>query len=160
MFSALIFQNASVTGGFDGIIVKSPRLFGLDLDPLDHPQRYAGLLPVGENDQLVGMISDRDIAVRAVAQGKGPDTPIREVMTPDVKYCFEDEDTEHVARKMGDQQIRRLPVMSRDKRLVGILSLGDLTSIEPSATVAQGLAGISRPVGAHSQKTDSQGPNE
>jgi hypothetical protein len=52
----------------------------------------AGVLPVGENDQLVGMITDRDIAIRGIAQGKGPDTPVREVMTADVKYCFEDED--------------------------------------------------------------------
>ena len=116
----------------------------------------AGLLPVGEDDRLVGMISDRDIAIRAVAQGKGPDTPIRDVMTPGVKYCFDDEDTDHVLRNMGDQQIRRLPVMSRDKRLVGILSLGDLTATEQSATVGDGLAEISRPGGAHSQKTDSR----
>jgi CBS domain-containing protein len=119
----------------------------------------AGLLPVAENDRLIGMISDRDIAVRAVAQGKGPDTPVREVMTRDVKYCFDDEDTDQVARNMGDQQIRRLPVVNREKRLVGILSLGDLTSVAESGTVAEGLAGISRPGGAHSQKGASQSPN-
>ena len=86
----------------------------------------AGVLPVSENDQLVGMITDRDIAVRAIAQGKGPQTSVGEVMTSDVKYCFENEDTDHVARNMADQQVRRLPVVNRDKRLVGILSLGDV----------------------------------
>jgi len=86
----------------------------------------AGVLPVGESDRLVGMITDRDIAVRAVALGKGPKTPVREVMTSDVKYCFDDQDTEEVAQNMGDLQVRRLPVVNRDKRLVGVLSLGDL----------------------------------
>ena len=86
----------------------------------------AGVLPVSENDQLVGMITDRDIAVRAIAQGKGPLTSVGEVMTSDVKHCFENEDTDHVARNMADQQVRRLPVVNRDKRLVGILSLGDV----------------------------------
>src|SRR4051812_23405788 len=67
----------------------------------------AGVVPVGENDQLVGMITDRDIAVRAVAQGKGPDTKVREVMTSDVKYCFEDDDTDQVCRTMAESQVRR-----------------------------------------------------
>ena len=86
----------------------------------------AGAVPVGENDRLVGMITDRDIAIRAVAEGKGPDTPVREVMSTEVKYVFDDEDLEHVAKNMGDIQVRRLPVVNRDKRLVGIVSLGDL----------------------------------
>ena len=67
----------------------------------------AGVLPVSENDQLVGMITDRDIAVRAIAQGKGPQTSVGEGMTSDVKYCFENEDTDHVARNMADQQVPR-----------------------------------------------------
>jgi CBS domain-containing protein len=111
----------------------------------------AGLLPVGENDRLVGMISDRDIAIRAVARGKGPQTQVRDVMTADVKYCFEDEDTEDVIRNMADQQVRRLPVLSRDKRLVGILSLGDLAATESPGIAGEALAGISMPGGAHSQ---------
>ena len=86
----------------------------------------AGIMPVREGDRLVGMITDRDIAVRAVAQGRGPDTPVREVMTDEVKYCFEDDDTDAVARNMAEIQVRRLPVLTRDKRLVGIISLGDL----------------------------------
>jgi CBS domain-containing protein len=111
----------------------------------------AGVLPVGDNDRLVGMITDRDIAVRAVAQGKGPQTPVREVMTAEVKYCFDDEDTEHVARSMSDQQVRRLPVVNRDKRLVGILSLGDLAIMQGGAPAGEALAGISQPGGQHSQ---------
>jgi CBS domain-containing protein len=111
----------------------------------------AGVLPVGENDRLVGMITDRDIAVRAVAQGKGPDTPVREVMTADVKYCFDDEDTDQVARNMGDQQIRRLPVVNRDRRLVGILSLGDLAVMQGGQPAGEALTDISRPGGEHSQ---------
>jgi CBS domain-containing protein len=111
----------------------------------------AGLLPVGEDDRLVGMISDRDIAIRAVARGKGPQTQVRDVMTADVKYCFEDEDTEDVIRNMADQQVRRLPVLNRDKRLVGILSLGDLAATESPGIAGEALAEISMPGGAHSQ---------
>ncbi|MBW8790673.1 MAG: CBS domain-containing protein, partial [Rhizobium leguminosarum] len=86
----------------------------------------AGVVPVGDRDRLVGMITDRDIAVRAVARGKGPDAKIADVMTADVKYCFEDDDVNDVLENLGDQQIRRLPVVNRNKRLVGILSLGDI----------------------------------
>ena len=87
----------------------------------------AGVLPVGENDRLVGMITDRDITVRAVAKGRDPNkTAVREAMTAEIRYCFEDEDAEAVARKMGSWQVRRLPVLNRDKRLVGIVSLSDL----------------------------------
>jgi CBS domain-containing protein len=111
----------------------------------------AGVMPVGENDRLVGMITDRDIAVRAIAQGKGPQTPVREVMTEDVKYCFEDEDLDEVARNMADQQVRRLPVLNRDKRLVGILSLGDMAVTQDSRTAGETLSGISEPGGEHSQ---------
>jgi len=110
----------------------------------------AGAIPVGENDRLVGMITDRDIAVRAVAQGKPPQTPVREVMSSDVKYCFEDERIEDVARNMGDIQVRRLPVLNRDKRLVGIVSLGDL-AVEHVAQAGAALSNISEPGGQHSQ---------
>jgi CBS domain-containing protein len=111
----------------------------------------SGAMPVGENDRLVGMITDRDIAVRAVAAGKGPDTPVREVMSPEVKYCFEDEDMEHVARNMAEIKVRRLPVMNRDKRLVGILSLGDVAVREDRETAGQAVKGVSKPGGPHTQ---------
>jgi len=110
----------------------------------------AGILPVGDNDRLVGMITDRDIAVRAIAAGKGPDAHVADVMTRDVCYCFEDEDLDDVAHNLGEQQIRRIPVVNRDKRLVGILSLGDLAVMQ-QGPAGEALASISRPGGMHSQ---------
>ena len=87
-----------------------------------------GPLPVcGDNDRLVGMITDRDITVRAVAEGCDiRTTTVKEVMTPDILYCFEDQDVQEAARQMRDNQVRRLVVLNGDKRLVGIVSLGDL----------------------------------
>jgi CBS domain-containing protein len=114
----------------------------------------AGILPVGENDRLVGMITDRDIAVRAIALGKGPDTPVREVMTEDVKYCFEDDDVDEIAQNMADIKVRRLPVLNEGKRLVGIVSLGDLALVDGPANAGEALCGISEPGGAHSQSGD------
>ena len=111
----------------------------------------AGALPVGEGDRLIGVITDRDIAIRAVAENKRPDTPVREVMTQQVLYCFEDESVEHVAENMGEQQIRRLPVMNRDKRLVGIVSIADLSRKTRPNTTGKAVAAISQPGGDHSQ---------
>jgi CBS domain-containing protein len=111
-----------------------------------------GALPVEENDRLVGMITDRDIAVRAVAAGRGADTPIRDVMSGEIKYCYEDQTVDEVTQNMGELRIRRLPVLNRDKRLVGILSLGDLAIDEGARDEAgEALGGISRPGGQHSQ---------
>ena len=111
----------------------------------------AGVLPVGENDRLIGMITDRDIAVRAVAQGKGPDTPVRDVMSDSkVLYCYEDEELDHVAKNMGNEQVRRLPVVNREKRLVGIVSLGDVSQREVRAA-GKAVKGVSKPGGAHQQ---------
>ena len=109
----------------------------------------AGVLPVGEGDRLVGMITDRDITVRAVAAGKGPDTKVRDVMsTEKVMYCFEDDDIDDVARNMGDVKVRRLPVMDRNKRLVGIISLGDVAASEKKVA-GNSLKDISQPGGPH-----------
>jgi CBS domain-containing protein len=105
----------------------------------------AGALPVGEHDRLVGMITDRDIAVRAVAHGKAPDTRIRDVMTDDVKYCFDDDEVEEVARNMADIQVRRLPVVNRDKRLVGIVAIADIAASEDIEVVGEAVSGISEP---------------
>ncbi len=110
-----------------------------------------GSLPVGENDRLVGMITDRDIAVRAVATGMSPDTTIREVMSRDVRYCYDDESVEHVAKNMGDIQVRRLPVLNREQRLVGIVVLGDLAASGADKVVGEALGGICRPSGLHTQ---------
>jgi CBS domain-containing protein len=111
----------------------------------------SGFLPVGENDRLVGTITDRDIAIRAVGEGLGPDTKVRDIMSTNVKYCFDDEEITDVARNMGDLQIRRLPVVNREKRLVGVVSLGDLATggdgADDDAEVA--LSGISEPRHVH-----------
>jgi len=110
-----------------------------------------GALPVGGNDRLVGMITDRDIAIRGVGQGKGPDAPVREAMTREVKYCFETEDVGHVSKNMAELQVRRLPVMNREKRLTGIVSLGDLAMEGSLPKSAEALRGISRPGSEHNQ---------
>jgi len=110
----------------------------------------AGSLPVGENDRLVGMLTDRDIAIRGVARKCSPDTKVRDLMTTDVKYCFEDETIEHVAENMGDVQVRRLPVVNREKRLVGIVSIGDIGSVKPGRA-GDALKKVASPGGQHSQ---------
>ena len=104
-----------------------------------------GALPVAENERLVGMITDRDIVVRAVADGLEPGIKVSEVMTPDVKYCFCDQEVAEVSDNMADIQIRRLPVVDRAKRLVGIIALGDIATCAENDYVADALAGISRP---------------
>lgn len=115
----------------------------------------AGSMPVCDGERLVGMITDRDIAVRAVAEGRGPDTPVREAMTDHVDYCFDDEEIEEVAMKMSDCQVRRFPVISRgDKRLIGIVSLGDLSRSEQSEAANVALEGITDPGGQHDQSTE------
>lgn len=114
-------------------------------------ERDTGALPVGENDRLVGVVTDRDIAVRAVAQGLSPDTPVRKVMSSQVLYCYEDEDVEQVARNMGKNRVRRLPVLNRDKRLVGIVSFGDVSRTVPADRAGEAIARISEPGGPHSQ---------
>lgn len=105
-----------------------------------------GLLPVGENDRMIGTISDRDIAVRAVADGKDSNTKVRDVMSEGIYWCFEDQTVDDAVKTMSENQIRRLPVVDRDKRLIGIVALADLaagkTDIEAAA---QALAEISEP---------------
>src|SRR5262249_42120320 len=117
----------------------------------------AGVLPVGEKDRLVGMITDRNTGVGGGAGGKGPDTPIREVMSKEVKYCFEDDDLDEVARNMADIKLRRLPVLNGKKRLVGIISIADIALAEGPDPAGHALCGISEPGGEHSQATDGSG---
>ncbi|TFW02344.1 CBS domain-containing protein [Oxalobacteraceae bacterium OM1] len=109
----------------------------------------AGALPVGDNDRLVGMVTDRDIVVRALPQGR-TDARIRDVMTPQIKYCYEDDDINDIAHNMGDEQIRRLAVLDRQKSLVGIISLGDIANQQQQA--ADALAHISQPAAQPSQR--------
>ena len=106
-----------------------------------------GLMPVCDGERLVGMLTDRDITVRAVAEGMDPrSTRVKDAMTPDVTWCFEDQDTDEAARLMKENQVRRLVVLNRDKRLVGILSLGDL-AVETGDDRASGetLEKVSQP---------------
>ena len=84
-----------------------------------------GMMPVGENDRMIGTISDRDIAIRAVAKGKDGTTKVRDVMSEGVIWAFEDDSTEQGAKLMSEHQIRRLPIVNAEKRLVGIVALGD-----------------------------------
>jgi CBS domain-containing protein len=111
----------------------------------------AGALPVAENGLLVGMVTDRDVAIRAVAKAKSPDTKVREVMTREILYCFDDEDLEDVARNMSRNQVRRLPVVSHAMRLVGILSLGDLAHHQDPEAVGRALYRVATRSCMHSQ---------
>ena len=114
-----------------------------------------GALPVGEGDRLVGMVTDRDVAVRLAAEGRDPArTKVREVMSPEVRYVFEDEDLEHVADNMAEQQVRRLPVMNRQKRLVGVVSLGDIAKAAKPQVAGSALGGIAREGGQHQQAAE------
>jgi len=105
-----------------------------------------GMLPVGENDRMIGTISDRDIAIRAVADGKDTGTKVRDVMSEGVAWAYEDDSVDEAAKIMSERQVRRLPVVNRGKRLVGIVALGDFavesSEIQPAA---QALSGISKP---------------
>ena len=105
-----------------------------------------GVVPVCDGDRLLGMVTDRDIAVRGVAQGRAPEsTPLREVMSGDPLWCFEDEPLEQAIEQMREAQVRRLPVVDRERHLVGILSLGDVSATASTADVAEALACISEP---------------
>jgi CBS domain-containing protein len=113
-----------------------------------------GALPVASGDRLAGMVTDRDIAIRAVAIGKSPDVTVGEVMTHEVLYCHDDEDIADVSQNMADMQIRRLPVVDTDKRLVGIISLADIANAAATEEAGEALEGITRPGGLHTQQLD------
>ncbi|OJU22570.1 MAG: inosine-5-monophosphate dehydrogenase [Sphingomonas sp. 66-10] len=111
----------------------------------------AGVLPVALDDRLVGMVTDRDIAIRGVGMSLQPNAKVRAVMSSEVLYCFEDDDIGDVLANMADMQIRRLPVVDRDKRLVGILSLSDVAGNGDMARAGKVLCEIARPSALHSQ---------
>ncbi|MDE3813700.1 CBS domain-containing protein [Sinorhizobium meliloti] len=113
-----------------------------------------GFMPVGDDDRLIGMITDRDIVVRGVADGMDPQARVADIMTTDVKYCFDDDEVDDVARNMGDIQVRRLPVVNHDKQLVGIVSLADAAREQPQMA-GTGLKGVTEPGGSHSQSSRS-----
>ena len=111
----------------------------------------AGSIPVTEGDKVIGIITDRDIAVRGVAEGRGPDTPVRELMSDGIVCAHEDDDVQDVAKRMSQEQVRRLPVLDHDKKLVGIVSLGDLARETIGEASHQALEGVSQPGGQHEQ---------
>jgi len=108
-----------------------------------------GMMPVGENDRMIGAISDRDIAIRAVAEGKGPGTRVREIMSTGICWAYDDDTVEKAARLMSEHQLRRLPVVNHDKRLVGIVALGDFavdsSQLQPAAEALSKISEPSRP---------------
>jgi CBS domain-containing protein len=111
----------------------------------------AGSIPVTEGDKLIGMITDRDIAVRGVAKGHGPDTPVRDLMTRGIVCVNIGDDLAAVASKMSEAQVRRLPVVDEQQRLCGIVSLGDLSRESEGEQATQALEGVSQPGGQHQQ---------
>jgi CBS domain-containing protein len=111
----------------------------------------AGALPVGDDDRLVGMVTDRDIVVRAVAKGRSLDTKVADVMSREMLYCFDTDGIDEVARNMAKAQVRRLPVINHAKRLVGIVSLGDLARNDDPTTIGRTVSRVSTPGGKHDQ---------
>jgi CBS domain-containing protein len=111
----------------------------------------AGSIPVCDGDKVIGMITDRDIAVRGVAEGRGPDTPVRELMSDGIICARADDDVESVAQRMSRDQVRRLPVLDAEERLVGIISLGDLAREATGEPARKALEGVSQPGGEHQQ---------
>lgn len=105
-----------------------------------------GFLPVGENDRLVGTLTDRDITIRAVCEGKDPNTAkVREAMSEHIVYVYDDQDTKDAAEMMAQKQVRRLAVLNHDKRLVGVVSLGDLAGKAQDQDSERALEGVSKP---------------
>jgi len=111
----------------------------------------AGSIPVCEGDKVIGIITDRDIAVRGVAEGRGPETPVSDLMSDGIICAHEDDDVEEIARRMSQEQVRRLPVVDSDQRLVGIVSLGDLARETRGEEAQQAFEGVSQPGGEHQQ---------
>jgi CBS domain-containing protein len=109
---------------------------------------------VQQDDRLVGVITDRDIAVRAVAEGKSAETKVGDVMSREVLYCYEDQDLDDVLSNMGAVKVRRLPVLDRAKQLVGIISLGDVALHHDPTKAEKAIRELSMPGGLHSQAAD------
>lgn len=142
--SEVMSRNVEMTSPDDSIQRAAQTMARID----------AGILPVAQGDRLVGMITDRDIAIRGVGSGRNPaDTPVNEVMTREVKYCFEDDDVGKVAENMAELQVRRLPVLNRDKRLTGIISLGDIARDHEPGQAGSALHHISQKGGQHTQSS-------
>ena len=139
--SEVMTRDVQTVGPDDSVQQAASFMLGTD----------AGSIPVIEGEQLIGMITDRDIAVRGVAKGYGPETPVRELMTEDLVIVRVDDDIEDAATKMGDAQVRRLPVIDQEERLCGIVSLGDLSRETDRDCASEALEGVSQPGGEHRQ---------
>ena len=113
-------------------------------------EQDVGVLPVTIDQQLVGIVTDRDIAIRGIGMGAGPDTPVEDVMSRAVQCCFAGQDSSEVLATMAQVQVRRLPVVDDTRRLVGIVSITDLATAEAHRT-GQALGEIGRPSAQHSQ---------
>ena len=112
-----------------------------------------GALPVCDGRRLLGMVTDRDLTLRILAEGRDPNaTPVQDAMTPDVAYAFEDDDVQRAADIMKERQIRRLPIVDREKHLVGIVSLGDIASTGKDRLSGDALEQISQPSHAQQQR--------
>jgi CBS domain-containing protein len=135
--SEIITRNVETIGPETTVREAAQRMRSMDV----------GSLPVCDGANLLGMITDRDITIRAIADGRDPaQTPVKDAMTPNVEYVFEDEDVQRAAQIMQDKQIRRLPVVSRgDKRLVGIVALGDIARSGDDRLSGDALQDISDP---------------
>lgn len=118
-----------------------------------------GVLPVSDGGRLVGILTDRDITVRAVALRLGPETPVDKIMSPDARFCFVDDWLEDVLAGMARLQIRRMPVLDRDERLVGIISLSDAGGEAEPAATGEALLDITEPGGEHSQADENDPHN-
>jgi CBS domain-containing protein len=114
-----------------------------------------GSIPITEGDRLIGMVTDRDITVRAVAEGRGPDTPVREVMSEKPLFAWDDQDVDEVAMQMSDAQVRRMPILSRQgETLVGMVSIGDLVQSNQGEAAGVAVAGVMEPGGEHNQSEE------
>jgi CBS domain-containing protein len=104
-----------------------------------------GSIPVCEGDKVIGMITDRDIAVRGIAEGRGPETLVRDLMTDHIICAHSDDNVDEIAQRMSQEQVRRLPVLDAEERLVGIISLGDLARETRGESAHEALEGVSQP---------------
>jgi CBS domain-containing protein len=131
------------------VMSRDVKVISPDASIAEAAQRMAegdfGMLPVGENDRMVGAISDRDIAIRGVGKGLDGNAKVRDVMSEGICWAYEDEAVDRAAEIMADKQIRRLPIVNRDKRLVGIIALGDI-AMEDTKPAGEALEKISEPV--------------
>ena len=132
------------------ILTRNVETIGPDTSAREAAQRMrsmdVGSLPVCDGRTLLGMVTDRDLAIRVLAEGRDPNaTPVRDAMTPDVTYAFEDDDVQRAADLMKEQQIRRLPVLDREKHLVGIVALGDIATTGKDRLSGDALEQISQP---------------